>query len=84
MHKYKNSAPAGGYGFTPLIIETSWTLGRSLKNIIERNIEKAADNKKNTENNIMAILDLSFKRSLSTFSSISDITKYIKKSRKVK
>jgi hypothetical protein len=43
MHKYKNLAPAGGYGFTPSIIETSGTLDRSLENILERNIEKAAD-----------------------------------------
>jgi hypothetical protein len=38
MHKYKNLAPAGCYGFKPLIIETSGTFGRSLEKYLERNI----------------------------------------------
>ena len=46
MHKYKILAPAGGYGFKPLIIETSGTLGKSLEKILEKNIEKAADKRK--------------------------------------
>ena len=43
MHKYKNLAPAGGYGFKSSIIETSDTHGRSLEKHLERNIEKAAE-----------------------------------------
>ena len=65
MHKYKSLAPAGGYGFTPLIIETSGTLGRSLEKFSKEILKKQQIPKK-------------FQKQLRYWiSALSDITKYL-------
>lgn len=70
MHKYKNLAPAGGYGFKPLLIETSGTFGKSLEKILKDNIKRAADARKIPNSTLwrfwISALSIVFQRSAAT------------------